>query len=222
MPSRKLGGDHEEAVADCENRRVDVPEPRSVELPLSSSIWSQFFLVAPLVLVGTREEDGGHDLAPKHMAMPLGWQNYYGFVCHPSHATQRNAERTGEFTVSYPLSDQVVQASLGAASRAPDGTKPSLAAIPVFGARVVDGVLVRDSHVWLECELDRVVDGLGENTLIVGRIVAAAVAADAHRPSDVDDAEVIRSRPLLAYLPPARFSEISESFSFPFPIDFRL
>ena len=196
--------------------------PRSVDLPLSSSIWSQFFLVAPLVLVGTREEDGGHDLAPKHMAMPLGWQNYYGFVCHPAHATQRNAERTGEFTVSFPLSDGVLQASLGAASRAPDGSKPSLAAIPVFPARTVDGVLVHDASVWLECELDRIVEGFGENTLIVGRVVAAAVAEDAHRASDADDAELIRSRPLLAYLPPARFAEVAETFSFPFPVDFRL
>jgi flavin reductase (DIM6/NTAB) family NADH-FMN oxidoreductase RutF len=193
-----------------------------IPIPVSSPIWSQFFLVAPLVLVGTREEDGGHDLAPKHMAMPLGWQNYFCFVCHPSHATQRNAERTGEFTVSYPLADGIVQASLGAAPRAPDGTKPSLAAIPVFDATEVDGVLVRDAHAWLECKLERVVDGFGDNTLIVGRVVAAAAAENAIRASDSDDAELIRDRPLLAYLPPARFASISETFSFPFPLDFRL
>ena len=79
-----------------------------VPLPLSAPIWDAFFTVAPLVLVGTREEDGSHDLAPKHMAMPLGWQNHFGFVCHPSHATQRNAERTGAFTVSFPRPASVV------------------------------------------------------------------------------------------------------------------
>lgn len=193
-----------------------------VPIPVSSPVWSQFFLVAPLVLVGTREPDGGHDLAPKHMAMPLGWQNYFGFVCHPSHATQQNAERTGEFTVSYPLADDIVQASLGAAPRTPEGSKPTLAGIPVFDASRVDGVLVRDSHVWLECELERIIDGFGDNTLIVGRVVAAAVSEDAMRASDSDDAELIRRRPLLAYLPPARFASISETFSFPFPLDFRL
>ena len=25
--------------------------------------------------LGTREPDGGYDLAPKHMATPLGWDN---------------------------------------------------------------------------------------------------------------------------------------------------
>ena len=201
---------------------MDEPRPNAVEIPTSSTIWSQFFVVAPLVLVATREEEGGHDLAPKHMAMPLGWQNYFCFVCHPSHATQRNAERTGEFTASYPRPDGIVQASLGAAPRAPDGSKPSLAAIPVFPAAAIDGVLVRDSHLWLECEVERIVEGLGENTLIVGRVVAAAVAEEALRASEADDAELIRKRPLLAYLPPSRFAEISESFSFPFPLDFRL
>ena len=85
-----------------------------VPLPLSAPIWDAFFTVAPLVLVGTREDDGSHDLAPKHMAMPLGWQNHFGFVCHPSHATQRNAERTGAFTVSFPRPASVVQVALAA------------------------------------------------------------------------------------------------------------
>ncbi|MGZ8666239.1 MAG: flavin reductase family protein [Solirubrobacterales bacterium] len=195
-------------------------EPRAVQLPISSPIWSEFFVVAPLVLVGSREEDGGHDLAPKHMAMPLGWQNYFCFVCHPSHATQRNAERTGEFTVSFPGPEGVVEASLGAGPREEDGSKPTLEAIPVFAATRVDGVLVRDAHLWLECELERIVDGFGENTLIVGRVVAAAVDEEALRASDSDDSELISARPLLAYLSPGRFAKISETFSFPFPLDF--
>ena len=105
------------------NRQSKVP------LPLSAPIWDAFFTVAPLVLVGTREEDGSHDLAPKHMAMPLGWQNHFGFVCHPSHATQRNAERTGAFTVSFPRPASVVQIALAAEGRQ-CGEKPSLDAIP--------------------------------------------------------------------------------------------
>ncbi len=200
---------------------MESAEPRAVQVPISSPIWSEFFVVAPLVLIGTREEDGGHDLAPKHMAMPLGWQNYFCFVCHPSHATQRNAERSREFTVSFPGPEGVVEASLGAGPREADGSKPTLEAIPVFPATRVDGVLVCDAHLWLECELERIVDGFGENTLVVGRVVAAAVAEEALRASDSDDAELIRARPLLAYLSPGRFAKISETFSFPFPVDFR-
>ncbi len=195
------------------------PPPR-VPLPLNAPIWDAFFTVAPLVLVGTREEDGGHDLAPKHMAMPLGWQNHFGFVCHPSHATQRNAERTGEFTVSFPRPASVVQIALAAEARTAGG-KPSLDAIAVSPATAVDGVLVDDAQLWLECELDRVIDGFGENTLIAGRVVAAAVAEAAHRASDADDAELIAASPLLAFLPPGRFAAIAETRSFPFPGDFR-
>ena len=69
-------------------------------LPLDEPVWERFFTVFPLVLVGTREEDGGHDLAPKHLAMPLSWGNWFGFVCTPRHRTYENAVRMGAFTFS--------------------------------------------------------------------------------------------------------------------------
>jgi flavin reductase (DIM6/NTAB) family NADH-FMN oxidoreductase RutF len=88
-----------------------------VELDTRSPIWSRFFTVAPLIVVGTLEADGAVDFAPKHMAMPLGWQNYFCFVCSPGHATQRNAQARGQFTVSFPRPDQFVQSSLLASGR---------------------------------------------------------------------------------------------------------
>ena len=42
-------------------------------LDLSHPIWEQVYMVAPLIIVGTREPDGTYDLAPKHMAMPISW-----------------------------------------------------------------------------------------------------------------------------------------------------
>ena len=72
-----------------------------VSLSLDEPIWERFFSVFPLVLVGTLEEGGGHDLAPKHLAMPLSWGRWFGFVCTPRHRTYQNAVRTGAFTVSY-------------------------------------------------------------------------------------------------------------------------
>jgi flavin reductase (DIM6/NTAB) family NADH-FMN oxidoreductase RutF len=195
---------------------------RSIRIPTDSPVWSSFFTVAPLVLVATRESDGGHDIAPKHMAMPLGWQNYYCFVCSPRHATQRNIEATGEFTVSYPRAEQIVQISMAAAPREHDDSKPSLAAVETFPATTVDGLLVKDAYLWLECRLDRIVDGFGDNSLIVGSVVAASVDERALRVSDSDDSDVIHASPLLAYLAPGRFASVGESFSFPFPVDFRL
>lgn len=195
----------------------DNAEPRAVPIPVESPIWSRFFTISPLVIVGTREGDG-HDLAPKHMAMPLGWANYFCFVCSPEHATQANAERTGAFTVSFPRPGQVVEASLAAAPREQDSSKPSLAAVPTFPAREVDGVLVRDAYLWLECALERIIDGFGHSTLIIGRVVAASVDERALRASDADDADLIHEEPLLAYISPGRFARVSESFSFPFHV----
>ena len=50
---------------------------RLVEIDTAQPIWDRFFMVAPLVLIGTTEPDGSLDLAPKHMVTPMGWQNYF-------------------------------------------------------------------------------------------------------------------------------------------------
>lgn len=84
-----------------------------VDIDTSQPVWDRCFTVAPLVLVGTREEGGELDLAPKHMVAPMGWQNYFGFVCSPTHGTYVNIARTGVFTFSYPRPSQVLYTSLG-------------------------------------------------------------------------------------------------------------
>ena len=199
---------------------MERPTSERIQLSTDSPIWRRFFTVAPLVVVGTREPSGEHDLAPKHMATPIGWENRFGFVCRPSHATQRNAERTGQFTISFPRPDAFLQAGLAASGRADDDSKPALAALPVREAEAVDGVVLEDAYLWLECELDRIVPGFEPATLIVGKIVAASADERYLRTADGDDADVIRQAPLLAYLSPGRFAEIRESRSFPLPADF--
>jgi len=191
--------------------------PRLVELDLDVPIWDRFFWVAPLVLIGTREADGSHDLAPKHMAMPMGWKNYFGFVCTPRHHTYQNIKRDSVFTVSYPHPSQLVLISLAASPRCGEEEKPALSALPVFPASKVDGVLVQNATVFLECELDRIIDGFDVNSLIVGRVVAARVDEKAERTPDHDDQAVVHDAPLLAYLHPGRFATIENSLSFPFP-----
>ena len=192
-----------------------------IPLPLDEPVWERVFTVSPLVLVSTLEPDGTVDVAPKHMAGPLGWYGYYGFVCSPRHGTYANAVARGAFTVSYPTPDQVVETSLAAAARAADSTKPMLAALETEPARVVDGVLVVGAMLHLECELDRVLDGFGENSLVIGRIVAASADERAVRSVDRDDADVVHELPLLAYLSPGRFARIDDSYAFPLPTDFR-
>jgi flavin reductase (DIM6/NTAB) family NADH-FMN oxidoreductase RutF len=191
-----------------------------VSLDLKWPIWERFFTVAPLLIVGSRDETGAFDLAPKHMATPLGWQNYFGFVCTPRHRTYQNIQRAGAFTVSFPRPTQIVLTSLAASPRDEDDVKPALALLPTRPARMIDGVFLEDGYLFLECTLDRIVDGFGVNSLIAGRVVAAQVAEDALRLSDREDSEVLRSTPLVAYLAPGRYAEIHQGHAFPYPTGF--
>ncbi len=192
-----------------------------IELDVEQSIWERSFGVFPLVVVGTREPDGADDLAPKHLAIPMSWQNYFGFVCTPRHNTYQNVRRSGEFAVTYMRPAQTVLASLAATPRCDDGSKPIAGALPTFPAERVQAALIEGGYLFLECELHQIVDGLGDNSLIIGRIVAARVAADAARASDLDDEDLVRDAPLLAYLYPGRFAEIANSTKLPFPAGFK-
>lgn len=192
-----------------------------VQLPLESSIWERVFTIAPLVIIGSTELDGSYDLAPKHMVTPLGWRDYYGFVCTPRHHTYHNIARTGVFTVSYPRPTQIVITSLTASSRCEDDTKPALAELPLLAASQVEGYFIEEAYLCLECELDRTIDGFDDYSLIIGRIVAAYVAEDSLRVSDHDDGDLLVNAPLLAYVNWGRFARIQDSFAFPFRSDFK-
>jgi len=196
-----------------------VSELKLASLAVDESLWQRVFTVAPLVVIGTREPDGAHDLAPKHLVAPM-WGPYFSFVCSPDHATQRNALRERVFTVSWPRPTQIVLASLAASPRCEDGGKPALRALPTFPARSVDGVLLRDGYFFLECRLERVVEGFGRNSLVIGEICAAHADPDSLRTLDRDDGELVHAQPLLAYLYPGRFASIDRSDSFPFPQGF--
>jgi flavin reductase (DIM6/NTAB) family NADH-FMN oxidoreductase RutF len=192
-----------------------------VTLDPSQPIWSHFFTVAPLIVVGTKEITGNYDLAPKHMAMPLGWDNYFTFVCTPRHRTYQNIQREQNFTISFPNPDQVVLASLAATPRCEDQEKSILELLPTIKASLIEGVFLKDSYLFLECELEKIIDGFGENSLIIGKIIAAAVAENAFRSTGQDPQDLIFEKPLLAYLAPNRYTKIEQSFSFPFPSGFQ-
>lgn len=186
-------------------------------LDVARPIWDQLFLVAPLVLVGTREANGGDDLAPKHMVTPLGWQNYVGFVCTPRHGTYQNIKRDGVFALTYPKPAQWLETSLTASPRCEDNRKPQLELVHRYRSSTVDCPVVADGYLYLECELDRFVDGFGVNSLIVGQIVAASIDPAYLRAEDRDDQDLINNAPLLAYVSPGRFATIRETLAFPLP-----
>lgn len=192
-------------------------QPELVEIDTSRPVWERFFTVAPLVLIGTKDDDGSPDFAPKHMVMPMGWQNYFGFMCSESHSTCTNIARDGEFTVSYPKPSQLLFTSLAASPRTAAGNKPILDYFETFPAKLIDAEFIGDCNLYFECRHFKTVDGFGDNCLITGEIVAAYADAGSLRVSERDDQELIHESPLFVYLAPGRFAAIDQSNSFPFP-----
>ena len=191
-------------------------------LDISSSIWEQIFTVAPLIVIGTKE-GATYNLAPKHMATPIGFDNYFGFVCTPKHATYQNIVETQEFTVSYPLPDQVVLASLSAMPRCDDtlGTKPIIQALPSIKGSLVDALCLEASYLFFECKLFKIIDGFNENSIITGKIIAAHVDKNYMKTFEKDEQQQLNENPLLAYISKGRFARITETYNFPFPKNFK-
>ncbi|WP_029038735.1 flavin reductase [Salinimicrobium xinjiangense] len=191
-------------------------------LDLSTAVWDRIFMVAPLVVVGTRE-GLQYDMAPKHMAFPVGFENYFGFVCTPEHSTYQNIRRTGEFTVSFPLPEDIVPVSISATSREELISKyrDVVSSLPVARAESLDVPVLRDAYLIFECSLFKIIDGFGENSIITGEITAAYVKKEYRRVSDSDAQEQLNEYNLLAFIAPDRFARVSNTHRFPFPEDFR-
>ncbi|MDR8389649.1 flavin reductase family protein [Aliifodinibius sp. S!AR15-10] len=186
-----------------------------------SSLWDRIFTVNPLVIIGSMDDEDTPNFAPKHMAFPIGWDNYFGFVCTPNHSTYSNIKKYEEFTVTYPKPDQVTFTSLTATQRRQDDTKPELETIPRFQASEVNSYFLEEGYFYLECSLMEIIDGFGVNSLIVGEVIKAYADEDYIRKNSRDDNDLIYSHPLLAYLHPGRFAIVDESQAFPFPKKFK-
>ncbi len=194
-----------------------------VEITDDPQMWERCYTVNSLIVVGSTEKDGNYNFAPKHMAMPLGFGPYFGFMGTPRKMTYRNIEREEVFTVSYPRPDQLIISSLTASQREQDNTLPVIKKVPTTDARQIEGKFLKDSYFQLECKLSQTLGKFGEWEIIVGEVVAAYAHQDALREQgdDADEAKHIQQHPLLAYLHPNRFSIIKESNAFPFPKQFK-
>ena len=194
-----------------------------IELDVDQDVWNRCYTVHSLLIIGSKEEDGHYNFAPKHMAMPLGFSNHFGFMGTPRKKTYRNIQREKVFTVSYPTPDQLAVSSFTATQREEDDSKPVLDRIPTTPAQNIEGYFLEGSYFQLECELSETLGKFGEWEMIVGEIVAARVHKKMSRKiSDgVGEGQLIYNNPLLAYLHPNRFSIIKESNVFPFPKEFK-
>ena len=193
-----------------------------IALDMDLPIWERFFTIAPLVVVGTKEDDG-YDLAPKHMVTPLGFGKYFGFVCTPRHNTYHNVKKSNGFTVSFPRPEQIIVTSISASPRSARISKSSgiIEALPIVKATTMDAPLLKDAYLYFECELFRIIDGFDAYSMITGIIKAVHVHRDYLRVSEGDDQEQLKQSPLLAYIANGRFAKISDTYNFPFPKEFK-
>jgi flavin reductase (DIM6/NTAB) family NADH-FMN oxidoreductase RutF len=192
-----------------------------IDLTPDGELWNRFYSVHGLFLVGSEEDDGRFNLAPKHMGMPLGFSPYFGFIGTPRKSTYRNIARTGVFTVSYPRPDQLIITSLSASPRESDHTKPIIDQLETLPAQKVKGIVLDGAYVQLECELHEMIGQYGEWELIVGKVIAAHADPEIIRSSAADDADLIYQHPLLAYLHPNRHAKIDSTTAFPLPKHFK-
>ena len=125
--------------------------------------------------------------------------------------------------MSFPTPDQVTTTSLSASPRTVALTKSQqiVEALPLIKAASMDAPLVKDAYLYLECELLKIIDGFGENSIITGKIKEAYVDNDYLRVSEKDEQEQLKNNPLLAYISYGRFAKIGETYNFPFPKDFK-
>ena len=201
---------------------VNFQKDNLISLDVDLPIWERVFTVAPLVVIGSKEDDG-YDLAPKHMATPMGFGNYFGFVCTSNHSTYHNIKKTREFSVSFPTPDQLVLTSLSASPRTEKISKYHgiIEVLPIVKATTIDAPVLEDAYLFLECELFKIIDGFDENSLIAGKIKAAYAHPDYIRLSEKDEQQQIKQNPLLAYVSYGRFASITDTFNFPFPTGFK-
>ena len=202
--------------------KVKDPFKDFISLDVKETIWEHFYTVAPLVVIGSKEGDG-FDLAPKHMATPLGFSDFFGFVCTPRHKTYQNIRKQQRFSVSFVKPDQVLLSSLAAMPRCAvkDFTKEITNEIPTVAGTKGESIFVKDSYVMLDCILHKIIDGFDDYSLISGRIVGALVHKDYKVVSDEGHQKQIYDHPLLAYIAQGRFASIKETLSYPFPKDFQ-
>ncbi|UCE68553.1 MAG: flavin reductase [Flavobacteriaceae bacterium] len=193
-----------------------------VSLDTSQPVWKRIFMVAPLAVIGTREGNG-YDMAPKHMITPMGFDNYFGFVCTPTHGTYQNIAQYGEFTVSFPKPDQTLITSLSASPRHTGISKADqiIESLPTIKATEVDALFMEQSYLMFECRHFKTIDGFGRNSLITGSILHAFADPDYLRVSEQDEQQMLYEHPLLAYVAEGRFARVAETYHFPFPKGFK-
>lgn len=148
-----------------------------LSLPLDKRAWRPSPLVGQIVLVTTRNEDGGSNIAPKSWVSMMSFEPpILAIGCNSAHWTARNILRAGEFVVNIP-GDELAAAVWNAYLKEHPRPVEAVGLTP-RSARLVAPPLVEECKAHLECRLEQQVR-FGDEIVLFGRIVAASVDQEA-------------------------------------------
>jgi len=187
------------------------------ELDLNRFVGRNFFWPEGIVLVTTLSPDGMPNVAPKTQAAPVGRRNFWSFACTPSHHTHKYIEAGGEFVINIPGPELIKNISLAARRFALDEDEIRGSELTAMPSREVSPPSIAECRVHLECRLHRIVEGLGEDSLIIGRVVAASADSDIIDPSP----DSLQRHPLLVYVYPDHWTMVKEAERFRFPAEYK-
>lgn len=133
----------------------------------------------PIAWVGSLSADGTANLAPhSFFTMASELPPIVVFSSTGRKDTLENIEATGEFTVSLVSRAQFEAANGTSAAYGPEVSEFEALGIAAQPSAVVAAPRVADSPAVLECTLEQVI-AVGGSHLVLGRVVHAAVSADA-------------------------------------------
>ncbi len=124
----------------------------------------------PVLIIGTYNEDG----SPNAMNAAWGgqWDQNEVMISMGSHATTRNLDRCGEFTVTFATVDTMVAADyVGIVSGRNEPQKIQKTGWKVEKAAKVNAPVFADSPMTLECRISRKIDESESGYYIVAEIV---------------------------------------------------
>ncbi len=153
-----------------------------VDLPVSKKGWHPSPLLGQVVLVTTCNEDGTSNVAPKSWISVMAFEpSLLALGCNLEHRTAQNILRSREFVVNVPGADLVEK--VWAAYRLPHPRPVEAAALTPIPSRRVRPPRIEECKAHLECILEDHM-AYGEEVLLLGRIVAVSVDAEASRAPD--------------------------------------
>jgi flavin reductase (DIM6/NTAB) family NADH-FMN oxidoreductase RutF len=149
---------------------LDIPAPEAHRLICGGG----------LVLVCTKDDRGGYDIAPVAWTCPLDYEptSRVLFVCDPHHQTFKNIEDSRAFALALPTPDQRELVKRTGSVSGRDTDKFKAFSIGYFSSEVIDVRIPESCAGWLECRHLRTVSE-GSSSIVLGEVVHAKAVAEA-------------------------------------------